>query len=114
MFISSVVMIIGHIWMVGSSLLVLPKKTNVLMVLFASLWLLFNTFVDYRIGSISTHPWIPVEKLASVELYSWAMCTVWPIALMLLVPYVAKMDLIEKIRQALRINWPEKKPCHEC
>ncbi len=98
---SSVIMLIGHAWMVLAAFLLVPKKTTRWIVLIAVLWLGINTFADYRLGALSTHPWIPTEKLGLVEAYSWLSSLFWPLLLFFSAPFVARVKLIGQVRSAL-------------
>lgn len=77
----SIVLILGHLGMVVLGLMALPDVPTYLDLGVAMGWLLANTLMDYRIGKLSTHPWIPTNYLPVVEVFTWTGAVLVPVAL---------------------------------
>ena len=99
-------LIIGHLGMVLQALLLLPKRKELgyAALGLAMAWLLLNTFADYRMGSLSTHPWIGGEIKPVVEQFTWVESVLWPLLLFALADLAAKNMVLEKIRKMVRWN----------
>lgn len=97
----SYILLAGHLGMVLLGLLVLPKKPAMMTVGVAAGWLLLNTFVDYRLGNLSTHPWMPIEHLGVVEMFTWISAIAWPLLLFYLADWIREQKVLRTLHRSL-------------
>ncbi|MCL6088898.1 MAG: DUF1405 domain-containing protein [Candidatus Marsarchaeota archaeon] len=97
-------LIFGHLGMVLQALLLLPKRKELgfAALALAWLWLGLNTFLDYGVGALSTHPWITDPLNPSIGQYTWAGSIVWPLVLLMLSGWAGENKWLEKLRGWLR------------
>ncbi|VVB56589.1 Uncharacterised protein [uncultured archaeon] len=97
----TIALIIGHLGMVLLALLILPKKNEIGWTGLAAalLWLALNTFMDYQLGPLSTHPWLGGPLKIVVEPFTWMAGAAWPLLLYALADASAENKVLVRLRK---------------
>ncbi len=93
-------LIIGHVLMVLSSLIIIPKKIDLRIVLVVLLWFLLNDFIDYEVGTL---PLFPDRHLDFVVRATVALSLISVFAIYKL-SYLRDLELLEWLRLKLGVS----------
>ncbi len=97
----SAILVAGHLGMIIEGLIVLPKTSTKTMLVIALAWFGLNTYMDYHLGPLSTHPWIPAQNLGTVENFTWAAGIFWPALFFFLGGRISMHPWVRKLHRAL-------------
>ncbi|MCP4647217.1 MAG: DUF1405 domain-containing protein [bacterium] len=96
----TMILIFGHVLMVLSSLIIIPKKIDLRILLLVLLWFLINDFMDYEVGTLPGFPegHLDVVIQATVALSLLSVFAVYKLS------YLRDLEVVEWLRLKLGVS----------
>lgn len=96
----TLVLVVGHILMVLSSLIIVPKKVDTRVVLLVVCWFLLNDFMDYWAGTAPTFPdWhMDIVVPATIALSVLSVLALYE------VKHLRDLEIVELLRMQLGVS----------